>query len=184
MNFMPSRKMMSKRGLIVSSNLTRFDIDVRDPYATLSANLSIRLYHYDSKQNFTITPACHYQVLAGMKRAVEWFYDEGKPDLFVVNEKDQLVFNNDYNELSVLVHSAQAYNEHLEIRPCVNNADSDRGHEGVILFINAMDGAVVLNREEFEELYVLLSGFSYQAEMELLVKVDMLATQIRIHQPM
>ena len=116
--------------------------------------------------------------------AVEWFYDEGKPDLFVVNEKDQLVFNNDYNELSVLVHSAQAYNEHLEIRPCVNNADSDRGHEGVILFINAMDGAVVLNREEFEELYVLLSGFSYQAEMELLVKVDMLATQIRIHQPM
>ena len=57
MNFMPSRKMMSKRGLIVSSNLTRFEIDVRDPYATLSANLSIRLYHYDSKQNFTITPA-------------------------------------------------------------------------------------------------------------------------------
>ena len=184
MNFMPSRRMFYRRGLSISSNLTKFDIDIRDQYAALTANLYVRLFHFGSRQTFTITPATHYQVLSARRKAVEWFYAEDKPDLFVLNEKDQLVFNNDYNELSVLVHSAQTYNEHLEIRPCVNNADSDRGHEGVILFINAMDGAVVLNREEFEELYVLLSGFSYQAEMELLVKVDMLATQIRIHQPM
>ena len=184
MNFMPSRKLMYRRGYMLSSTMSKFDLDLRETFVTATTNVYLRFTHFATRQTFTITPSTHYQVVSGLKKAIQWFYDEDKPDLFVLNEKDQLVFNNDYNELSVLMHSPQIYNEHMEIRPCVNNSFTDRGHEGVIIFINASDAAVVINREELEEIYTVLNNFSYQTEIDLLIKIEALATQVRIHQPM
>ena len=185
MNFLPQRRLMIRRTFTLTSTLSKFEIDFYNNTATANANVLLRFkFNGPGGAMFRINQATHYQVLMGFKKALDWFYDPNKADLFVVNEKNQLTFNNDYNNLIVTIHSSQIYNEHMEIRPCVNNSDSDRGHEGVIIFLNSASSYIIINREELEEIYTLLSNFSYQAEIDLLVKVDMLATKMKIQQPM
>ncbi len=184
MNFTPQRRLMIRKSFTLTSLMPKFDIDIYHEFATANVSAILKFkFNGANGPTFRINQATHHQVLMGVKKAVDWFYDDSKADLFVVNEKDQLVFNNDYNDLSVVINSAQAYNEHMEIRPCVNNAESERGHEGVIIFLNSASSYIVINREELEEIYTLLSNFSYQAEIDLLLKVDMLATKMVIQQP-
>jgi hypothetical protein len=159
--------------------MSKFDINVNQNFAGAEAEVFLRLRHYHSGECFRITNSTHYHVVAGLKLAIEWFYDNTKKDLFYLNEKDQLVFNNDYNELVVLLNSEQRYNQHIEIRPCVNNNNSERGREGVVIFFNSSGAASTIDREELEQLYTVLNNFSYQTEIELLMKIDMLAVKMK-----
>ena len=85
------------------------------------------------------------------------------------------MFNNDYNDLRILVSSDD--NQHMEIRPCVDDSDIERGKEGVVIFINRAESVVVLERQEFESLYYVLSHFSFQNELLYLLQSEVLAVK-------
>ena len=165
--------LLDKKEYSLYTVLGKNEISVFGEFARYYANVSITLAHSGTKEKFKITPLMHYDVVSKMKIAVDWFYDKKMNDLFIVDERNILVFNNDYNKLVVMIHSEA--NQHLEIRPVVNNAHSERGKEGVVIRINNMESSIVLDREEFERIYFYLANFSYQTEMYLLQNTLLMA---------
>lgn len=149
--------------------LGKTSVEVYNDFVKIYGSVTITLMHSRTKEKFKITPISHYDVVSKLKMAVDWFYDKKMNDLFLVDERNVLVFNNDYNKLSITIHSS--FNQHMEIRPVVNNSTSDRGKEGVIIRINQSGSVIVMNREEFERFYFFLANFSYQTEMQLLLGV-------------
>lgn len=167
--------LLDKKEYSLYSVLGRNEITVYGEFVRYYGNVSITLSHNGTKEKFKITPLTHYDTVNKMKIAVDWFYDKKKNDLFVVDERNMLVFNNDYNKLVVMIHSES--NQHLEIRPVVSNTHSERGKEGVILRINNMDSSIILDREEFERIYFYLANFSYQTELYLLQNAAIMASK-------
>lgn len=158
--------LLDKKEYSLYSVLGRNEVTTYGEFVRYYGNVSITLSHNGTKEKFKITPLTHYDTVSKMKIAVDWFYDKKKNDLFVVDERNTLMFNHDYNKLVVMIHSES--NQHLEIRPVVSNIHSERGKEGVILRINNMDSSIILDREEFERIYFYLANFSYQTEIYLL----------------
>lgn len=149
--------------------LGKTSVDIHNDFVKFTGSVTITLLHSQSKEKFKISPISHYDIVSKLKTAVDWFYDKKMNDLFVVDERGVLIFNNDYNKLSITIHSN--FNQHIEVRPVVNNANSERGKEGVIIRVNRSDAIIIMDREEFERMYFFLANFSYQSEMHLLLDV-------------
>lgn len=169
-DYKPSRTIYSVGELKLNSFLVKYS-------ATMNQNNTF-LYEEDyisvllqlgRVAKFRISKKMIYSILRKLEVAINWFYDPEMKDLFVVNEKGELMFNNDYNNLMVSLSSDD--NQHMEIRPVVNNAIVERGKEGVIIFMNRAEYFVVLDREDFEGLYHTLKTFSFQEELILLLNI-------------
>lgn len=173
--------LLDKKDYSLYTILGRNDINIHGEFVRYYGNVSITLAHSRTKEKFKITPLTHYDTVSKMKIAVDWFYDKKMNDLFIVDERNILVFNNDYNKLVVMIHSES--NQHLEIRPVVNNSHSERGKEGVVIRINNMDSSIILDREEFERIYFYLANFSYQTEIYLLQNALIMAKSDKTDNP-
>lgn len=179
LKFIPSHTLLDVGELKLMATLANFDMKMFD-YSTfidVRSKVTLTLMHKKTKDKFHINQISHFSIVRSLQIAVEWFYDNAKKDMFVINEKGQLVFNNDYNELIVTMSSTE--NEHIEIRPIVNDTVLERGKEGVIIFINRSESYIILDRQEFEALYFTLLNFSFQTELAFLLDVDMIAVKLK-----
>ena len=179
LKFIPSHTLLDIGELKLMATLANFDMKMFD-YSTfidVKSKVTLTLMHKKTKDKFHINQISHFSIVRSLQIAVEWFYDNAKKDMFVINEKGQLVFNNDYNELIVTMSSTE--NEHIEIRPIVNDTVLERGKEGVIIFINRSESYIILDRQEFEALYFTLLNFSFQTELAFLLDVDMIAVKLK-----
>lgn len=178
MKYMPMRYIAKKENeYSIYSVMTHFEINkIKDSqFMTVSDRVVLIMKHIPSGEKFKINTTSIYSVIQGFKTVLDWFYDKDKNDMFVIGEAGNLIFNNDYNNLSVSISSYD--NQHLEILPCVNNKKNDRGVEGVCIFVNRYEASMILTRKELEEVYVLLSTFSFQTEALYLLTADMIAVK-------
>ena len=175
MQFNMKHTIWKTKSLRLVSFMTQYNQFERNGWIDVLDRLSLILFNDTGGEKFRLTQLSMFSILNSFKTVVDWFYDESKNDLFVINEKRELMFNNDYNDLRILVSSDD--NQHMEIRPCVDDSDIERGKEGVVIFINRAESVVVLERQEFESLYYVLSHFSFQDELLYLLQSEVLAVK-------
>lgn len=139
--------------------------------------LKLSFIHTMTKNKFKITPQNLYSVVRNFEIAVNWFYDEKMNSLFYI-EDGVLNFNYDYAHLYVNASSPDG--NHIEIRPTVDYSKTDRGSEGIVMYINDTDSQTIMTRNDLEAFYMTLKHFSFQTEaLLLLYEMDRLVKEYK-----
>lgn len=112
---------------------------------------------------FKVNPKNLYRTIKFFNRIVSWFYDEDLKDLFLMGENNELIFNSDYNKLSVLTDKVPKSNTAMKAIPAVVTSEEGKSYEGIILYINKPEYAIQLTLREVEEILGILSHFSFEA---------------------
>lgn len=145
-------------------NEPQYDIDRGFVHPDYSVKLSF--IHTVTKNKFKINPHNLYNVVHNLKTAVNWFYDPKMNDMFYI-EDGRLNFNYDYAKLYVTAASPDG--NHIEVRPVVDYAESERGTESIVMYINDTDSQCIMTRNDLEAFYIILRNFSFQNEALLLM---------------
>lgn len=139
--------------------------------------LKLSFIHTMTRNKFKITPQNLYSVVHNLGIAVDWFYDESKKSLFYI-EDGILNFNYDYEHLYVNASSPDG--NHIEIRPTVDYSKTERGNEGVVMYINDTESQTIMARSDLEAFYMTLKNFSFQTEaLLLLYEMDRLVKEFK-----
>lgn len=109
---------------------------------------------------YKITPKNIVDVISTINSAVKWFYREDMKDMYGYNDNNELVFNLNYNKLSVRTRPSKNDGSFLQILPTLVKENDGVG-EGVVIIINSIDNSFYLYREELEAVLALLSKFSF-----------------------
>lgn len=114
---------------------------------------------------YKINPRNIFRVVKFLNKAVKWFYDKDKNDLFFRNSDGKLVFNGDYQNLhEELMPQTRYETGYMKIIPTVL-LFGEETVEGVYLYINKLQNAIPLSYNELELLLDMLSSFSFQEEV-------------------
>ena len=95
----PMHYLISTKEYSLYTVLGKTSVDIHNDFVKFTGSVTITLLHSQSKEKFKISPISHYDIVSKLKTAVDWFYDKKMNDLFVVDERGVLIFNNDYNVL-------------------------------------------------------------------------------------
>jgi len=119
----------------------------------------------DRKQCFyKITPRNIYKTIKFFNRAVSWFYDKDLPDLFMLGENNDLIFNSDYKKLMVLTDKEPKNPTNaMKCIPAVITYEDGNIYEGVILYISKPEYAIPLTLYELESILGIISHFSFES---------------------
>ena len=112
---------------------------------------------------YKINPKNLYRTIKFFNRIVSWFYDEDLKDLFLMGEKNELIFNSDYNKLSIITDRNLKNNSAMKAVPAVVTSEDGRSYEGIILYINKPEYAIPMTLEEVESILGILAHFSFEA---------------------
>lgn len=118
-------------------------------------------------RTFKVTPKNHYKVMKFFNTVVGWFYDKSKNDLFVTDENNALIFNNDYNGLTLAIEDSYRSGKIMQATPIVMKFDT-KYYEGINLCINNIENTVSLTLFDLESILGVLQNFSWQDEILLL----------------
>lgn len=124
---------------------------------------------FDKGLTFNVPIELHRKLMDTLEMVIHWFYDPGKKDLFYLDEKDNPHFNPDYRNLRYSVKNKRN-NTRIEFAPSEVEVDG-KIVEGVVVFINYTDNLTMLPLSELEEIFAVLSSFSYQAEISALSQI-------------
>lgn len=163
------RTLVSVNEIKLYSACTRFNDpqdSINEGFVHTDYSIKLSLLHTITKNKFKISPQNLYNVVHNLETAVNWFYDPKMNDMFYI-EDSRLNFNYDYNALYVNASSPDG--NHIEIRPVVDYAKSDRGNESVVIYINDTESQSIISRNDLEAFYIVLRNFSFQNEALLLL---------------
>ena len=121
-----------------------------------------------------ITDRSIKRFLLTFRKAIEWFYDEEKKDLFYRDEENRIVFNHAYKDLYEIYHDSFNQNLFLKILPAAVERN-DTQYEGVNVYINQIDTLVSITRTELEDFLGILVDFSFQQEALILMTAYIIA---------
>lgn len=116
--------------------------------------------------NFRISPRNIYRIVLFFDTVLHWFTDPNMKDLFMLTDDNLLVFNNDYNSLSLLTEKDQFESGMLKAVPAIIDYGESR-YEGISLFINTTENIVQLTVTEVKNIYGILKSFSFAEEVNL-----------------
>lgn len=116
------------------------------------------------ERTYRITPRNLYRTLKFFNRILEWFHDNDKKDLFLINDDNELVFNSDYSKLSLTTPKSLNEDCVMKAMPAVIVFNEKR-YEGIYLYINKTSNLISLTRDEIEMLLGFLKDFSFQDEI-------------------
>lgn len=135
------------------------------------------------KAKFTFMWERHIHVLNAFSRALEWFFDKNKGDLFCKSEDGTLFFNSDYNNLLEGVSSGPPLYDHLEIRPVIVERDNFKRYEGVIIMIKNSDDYACLTVDELLSVVGVLSSIDFASELMLFMQTAQMTQSFSITDP-
>lgn len=121
-----------------------------------------------SGKNFKIGWERHIHLLNGFSKALEWFYDEKKKDLFYKDDTGDLFYNAEYNKLVETIYSGQKDHSFIEIRPVVVERGTSKA-EGIIVALDDRESYATLTVSELTQVVAILSQFSFQSETNILL---------------
>lgn len=104
-----------------------------------------------------------------LRRAVEWFYDDAKKDMFLYDDNNDLTFNFRYKDLNEIYQDPFNSNIFMKILPSAIQSKNGKLIEGVNIYINQIETMVSLSRYDLEDLLAVMSGFSFHQEGILLL---------------
>lgn len=139
----------------------------------LTFYLSTKDGRWEDKQIKIIDRSMKRFILA-IRKAVEWFYDEEKKDLFYRDDDNKLVFNHSYKELHEMYYDPFNQNIFLRIIPAAVER-SGNIYEGANIYINQIDTIVSVTRIDLEDLLGILVDFSFQQEAVILLSAYLIA---------
>lgn len=120
-------------------------------------------------RTYKITPRNFYKTIKFFNEIISWFYDDNKNDLFLVSEEtDELIFNADYNDLSLVTERSGFDTSIMKAVPAIITYNDNR-HEGIYLYINKMNNVIILSLRELETLFGILKGFSFYETTNLVL---------------
>lgn len=163
------RTLLAVNEIKLYSACTRFgspQLDIAQGFARPDYSIKLSFIHTVTKNKFKITPQNLYNVVHNLEIAVNWFYDPNMKDMFYI-EDETLNFNYDYAKLYVNASSPDG--NHIEIRPVVDYSRSERGNEGIVMYINDTESQTIMQRSDLEAFYIILKNFSFQTEALLLL---------------
>ena len=124
-------------------------------------------YDY-AKAAYKITPRNLYDVIKFFNVTINWFYDDKYNDLFVRDEEGKLIFNADYNKLSVSTPRGMYDTCVMQAVPTVIRF-GDQAYEGIHLYINTSTYCIPLTFQELGVVFEILRHFSFYEEMTFLL---------------
>src|SRR5574343_153392 len=162
----------------------RLSFYMKEPDVTLAINNSYltsfnpRLYFslndryvsgnsFDPKNSYAIYPWSLYRVIRFFNEVLEWFYDDNKKDLFLLDEENHLIFNADYRNLNKILDISYRSSSIgiLKAIPTVGTRElSTEFCEGIYLYVNQSVNRVFLSKEEISNLLDILTSFSFYNE--------------------
>lgn len=133
--------------------------------------VNIMIPRKDSNTNmkgltFSIPPELYRKFMNTLEMVIHWFYDPGKKDLFCLDDKNIPHFNSVYQNLKYVVKNKRNGNR-IDFAPAEVEVEGTIV-EGVILTINYLDNISYVSLSELEDIYSILSNFSYQSEILVL----------------
>ena len=149
---------------------------VMNGFSTVSINCNPILYlrykqnkyvheQYDySKAAYKITPRNLYHVIEFFNTIMKWFYDDKYSDLFLLNDENDIIFNADYNKLSVSTPRGDYDQCIMQAIPTVVRL-GDKLYEGIHLYINSSIYCIPLTYQEVSIIFGILRNFSFTQEM-------------------
>lgn len=116
---------------------------------------------------FKITQKNLYRTVKFLNRAVSWFYDKDLRDLFLEGDNHELIFNADYNKLSIITDRDpyNVKNAMKAIPAVIPIADTGKEYEGIYLYITKPEYCVPLPLYEAEAILHCLSNFSFESKI-------------------
>ena len=139
----------------------------------LTFQLVTRDGRWEDKQ-IRVTDRSIKRFTLALRRAVEWFYDEDKKDLFYRDDENRLAFNHAYKELHEIYYDPFNQNVFLRIIPAAVEKGGEI-YEGVNLYINQIDTLVSITRIDLEDFLGIIVDFSFQEEALILMIAYMIA---------
>lgn len=116
-------------------------------------------------RSFEIRQHTQRKILRKLSEAINWF--DSIEDLFVVSE-NELFFNTKYSDLAVKYRSEETGKlQGMKIIPIAVDTGGNRSEEGVMIFVNDKANFIILTREELQELFDLILGFNFAAEIQV-----------------
>lgn len=116
------------------------------------------------KSSFKINPRNLYTVIKFFNTIMGWFYDDKYSDLFLVDENGKLIFNADYNKLSVSTPRGDYDQFIMQAIPTVVTL-GDKLYEGIHLYINRSLYCIPLTYQEVSIIFGILKDFSFTNEI-------------------
>lgn len=125
---------------------------------------------YDfTKAAFKITPKNLYDVIRFFNTIIKWLFTEEFNDLFMMNEDGEIIFNADYNKLSVSTHRGDYDQCIMQAIPTVVSI-GDKKYEGIHLYINTSHYCIPLTYQEVSIIFGILKDFRFTEESILLLE--------------
>lgn len=115
---------------------------------------------------FKINPKNHFRVVRFFNNILKWFFDKNMNDLFYEYE-GELIFNADYKSLSEKLKVGTKSIQRMNAIPAVVDYGG-RKQEGVIIYINENENQLILTLNQLQDIFGILSNFSFQHEMIIL----------------
>lgn len=194
MKVVGERQVMSRNIKRIIENGPKYNLVfyMREPSVILTKNNSYctsynpRLYFsfndkyingtpFDDQNKYVIYPWSIYRVIRFFNEVLEWFYDDNKKDLFLLDEDNHLIFNADYRELSKTLDISFRSNSIGILRaiPTVGVRELSTEYcEGIFLYMNQSVNRIFLSKEELSNLLDILSSFSFYNET--LINLEMI----------
>lgn len=121
-----------------------------------------------SKAAYKVTPKNLYHVIKFFNTIMKWFFDDQYSDLYLLNENNELVFNADYNKLSISTHRGDYDTCIMQAIPTVVKL-GDKSYEGINLYINTSTYCAPLTFQEVSIIFGILKDFSFSEEVTKLI---------------
>lgn len=120
--------------------------------------------------SFKMTPRNHWKVLNFFNTMARWMLDF--KDLFLYDDKNELIFNYDYKDLKELVKSNYTESLIMKAAPAVLTFNENK-IPGVCLYINKENQMCQLTDDDVIQLFSVVRDFNFQDEMILLIQLFM-----------
>lgn len=121
-----------------------------------------------AKAGFRVTPRNLYDVVNLFNTALSWFYTDTYQDLFLVDEDGKLIFNADYNKLSVKTHKGDYDNQIMMAIPTIIQL-GDKTYEGLHLYINTQRYCIPLTYQEVSIIFELFKNLRFTEEISMML---------------
>lgn len=142
-------------------------------------NAEVREAKFQDRR-ISILESCRYDVVKGLNDVVEWFNVEKYPDLFCINENNELEFNFDYKTLHKKIFLRDFKRKTaMVITPAIVEIGTDK-YEGVRMFLNTRIVYVDLTINELEIMRDAIAKFDYSQECLLCLTAMQTGYEIKL----
>lgn len=155
-------------GISVDTYAKRYQLQYPKEYLYIALNRSyndiMQLPEQDRKLlTYTVSNYNLIEIQEMFETALQWFTPENKEVLYSKTENGTLVFNGEYNNLSVKhVDEYSNIRTALKICPAIIEVGASVYEPGVILYINRSSNTVLIKESQFRRFARFIIGFRFE----------------------